>query len=421
MLPEAIDRFLLNLSNEDLRALADELNIQLGFVVSSPITRLELILTEDCPFRCDYCFVKGKSSEHRMSSRTAKAAVDLLLHYCGDSKRIEINLFGGEPLLEFPLIKRVIRYALDRASAVGKKVTWSLTTNGLLVDREKMDFFQSHDILLLLSIDGDKQSQDTHRRLADGGPTFDLVFPKIEFIKQHQAWLGTRMTVTPDTVRSLAENVRFLHEVGIHQFIIGTDHDRLWTRFSQQSFLEQMEAVAHYYMKQKEADSAIRIVSFEKTPDEIAQGCKAVWGCEAGHEKITVTTSGSIFGCSKFLTGSGGTGRYCLGHVNQGITTPRLRAELLDGRSYIRGKCFHCDYAAYCTGGCPADNLLKTGSIFIPDERDCFWHKVGIDLLRKLPGLPMVHRQENKQAVGAVTQPLSGKLVHPLGIRKEEH
>lgn len=220
-----VKRVLAKLSRfteEELFILSDIISTKLREFRYPPITKLELFLTEDCNLRCDYCFLKGKRPQY-MSWDIAKRSVEFLFAESRDARDLTIIFFGGEPLLLWDVIKKVVLYAERLARKYGKTIHYSLTTNGILLSKNILRFSRTHGIMHLLSIDGDRETHDRHRHFPDGSGTFDVVASKIPLLKKYQGWLGARMTVTPETVNSLASNVRFLFSFGINQFIIGTD------------------------------------------------------------------------------------------------------------------------------------------------------------------------------------------------------
>lgn len=389
---QQIDRMLMDLSEEDLNSVASTMAGLAFLKGTARIRKLELMLTEDCQFRCDYCFVQGKNHERRMDLNTALSAVDLLFREAAGAKNVNVTFFGGEPLLEFDLICAVVAY-VEKKLVPEQSVSWALTTNGALIEKRHMEFFQKHSLSLLLSIDGDRTTQDAHRRLASGGPTFDLVFPKIALIKEHQPWLGARMTVNPDTVGYMKENVEFLLGEGINQFIIGPNMDAMWPRDALDAYKQQWFDLAEFYVSEWERAHGFRIRVFEKDLESMASECSGRWGCEAGRDKICVSTTGMIFPCTKFASQNGLSGRYALGDLSSGVSSFARRFELQDNRAAIRGKCLSCHNADYCTGGCPADNLNKTGSIYVPTELDCAFQGIFADLHRRLPRLSTAHQQ----------------------------
>jgi uncharacterized protein len=350
-----------------------------------PITKLDLFLTADCNLRCDYCFVK-KEEGNIMSWDVAKKAVDFLFRESRDVEDITIIFFGGEPLIAWDLIEKIVLYAEKHAPKLGKRTRYSITTNGVLLSEKILRFSKKHNIKHLLSLDGDRESHNTHRKFPNGEGTFDIVISKIPLLKKHQGWLGTRMTVTPETVSKLSSNVQFLFRMGINQFIIGADHDIIWDRKSIEEYERQWEAVAKFYLEMVSKGEPIRMTVFEEDCNEMKEKLSGIWGCEAGVDKVCISPRGEIYPCSRFLGIGAATGAYKLGTVEEGITARKLREDFLDHREMIRYKCMKCRYKDYCSGGCLALNYWKTGSLYHPWYVQCSFTKIHIETLRKVMG-----------------------------------
>jgi uncharacterized protein len=346
---------------------------------SYSLNDIELFVTETCNCKCDYCFVRDKSPKS-MSKDVALASVDYLLKESGKTKDLNITFIGGEPLLEFDLIKTVIEYVDSLKLPSEKKISYSLTTNGTIANHEIFSFFKGR-FNLLLSIDGDKFSHNMHRTFTDGTATFDKIMANLELLKQYQPWLGTRMTVCPDNVNHLADNVKFLFKQGIRQFLIGLSYGSKWSPVSLLIYKEQMMNVLQFYIRLKKANEAIKIPLFEKETGEQKINNK-IFGCRAGRNSLTVSPSGSLYPCSMMLgLTSLKNNTYCLGNIFDGITELHLRDDFLSLHCPDSGKCASCEYTGYCRGGCPAQNYCDTGSIDQPAKYTCEIAKINKSLV----------------------------------------
>jgi uncharacterized protein len=168
------------------------------------LAAIELNLTFNCNLACEYCFVHNKSPEDRMNFATAKEAIDLLIEHAYPN--VTITLFGGEPLLEFDLIKEIVPYALERARQQGVTVGWAVTTNGTLITEEMLQFFAQHQINLLLSIDGGQENHDRYRRTKSGQGTWQQIIDSLPMIRLYQSWLGVRMTISAEAICSMRKD-----------------------------------------------------------------------------------------------------------------------------------------------------------------------------------------------------------------------
>jgi uncharacterized protein len=158
-----------------------------------PVQLIDMLITEDCNCRCDYCFIHGKRPR-RMTEEIVRATVDFLLVKSQSLKDVELLFLGGEPLLAFDLMQLAVDYGEFRSRCLGKLLTFAMTTNGTLFDEEKLTFCRDHGIKFLLSIDGDRETHNLHRKFADGRGSYDAVVRLIGLMKVYQRWLGARVT-----------------------------------------------------------------------------------------------------------------------------------------------------------------------------------------------------------------------------------
>jgi len=346
------------------------------------IDSLELFVTHDCNLRCRYCFV-GKKKSVSMKFGTAKRAVDMLLRESRSAKAVTIVFFGGEPVLEYGLIKKVALYAEKKAKACGKQLTFHMTTNGTLIDKEKMAFFGRHKIRLLLSIDGDRQTHDKNRRTASGKGTFDTVESNIGLIKKHQSWLGVRMTVCPSETGKMFDNFLFLLRKGINQFIIEPNHTARWARRDLDEYARQWRLIADLYDKKTAEKYPLRLVYFENDFELITKANRHFWGCSGGRNGVTIAPSGDIYPCSHFLCSAEHKSDYTwlLGNVKDGISDLDARERLNRLEDDVRPKCSSCRIKDLCTGGCPSENYDTNKSVFEPCARRCEFQMILAGLL----------------------------------------
>jgi uncharacterized Fe-S cluster-containing radical SAM superfamily protein len=183
---ETIERGLRNLSDADMAVLGQQFAAAFAKAQRPAIRKLELFVTEDCNLRCDYCWVP--KHPRVMSFDRAKRAIDFLLEDSAQWDTVNVTLFGGEPLLEWELVRRIMTWSQDRAAAVGKRIEWALTTNGTLLTQEIVQFGRAHRVNYLLSIDGAETAHDAHRRFADGRPSFAEVAERLPLLKRFQGW-----------------------------------------------------------------------------------------------------------------------------------------------------------------------------------------------------------------------------------------
>jgi len=350
---------------------------------------IDLFLTENCNCRCDYCFVGTPDRQSRLSYPAAKKTIDFLLDNWEGPEEPGILLFGGEPLLEFDLIRYLVEYAERRAAAGAPTIGWSMTTNGTLMTKAMMEFLAEHKIRYLLSIDGTRDVHNRHRKLRSGRGSFDQLARRLPLMKQYQPWLGARVTPTPETVASLSQSVDELCDLGINQFIIGMASGVPWSEVDAAAFIEQIMAVYEVYLRRTAAGKYMRFTLFEKNSlDEDSKDLSDIWGCGAGRRRLCVNARGEIYGCARFAAIDNGRGALKLGDVWNGIYNRSERTQLCRGSVWLRPACVECAFASQCTGGCPAINFEETGSIFDPAPHECLSTRVYAQLKERLARHP---------------------------------
>lgn len=338
-----------------------------------PIGCVDLMVTTKCNMRCDYCFVEGKDSGNTMSADIARRAIEFIFRNLGNRQEVEIVLFGGEPLLCFPLIRDIIvPISEQRAAETQKRVTFSMTTNGTLLNKERLEFLRDHKVKFLISIDGLPETHDKHRRMLNTASSAELILRQVTLFKRFQPWLGARMTIHPDAVGSIAANVRGLYCLGFNQVIIGPAFGAVWTEDALVEYDRQMLEVGTFYKTCLQEKLYFRIGLFERDLEAITGNLLNAWGCGAGAGRIAITPTGAIFGCAKLATLDGGRGRWRLGSIEEGFTRVGTRLSLMAPPVSSRKQCLICAYAAHCRGGCPATNYSETGSPVLPSKLDCW-------------------------------------------------
>lgn len=335
-----------------------------------PMSYMELILTDQCNMRCSYCFEADKNP-HIMSEELALQSVDFLMETSRDIKDLTVLFFGGEPLLRFEMIKKVVEYTNARAAELGKRVHYDMTTNGTLVEEEHLEFFRDNGVKFLLSMDGGREDHNAHRRFAGGQGSYDTIRKKIQMFKRYQPWLGAKMTIMPDRGLNLRKNIEELWEAGVNQFIIGYGHGVPWTVQDLLNYEQGLMESCELYLEMKYNRRPFRMSLFEEgEPGEAGE--KHSFGCGAGRGRFCVDSYGDIYGCSKLATITGmHNGVLPFGNVQQGFTRIENRMQFLVSEVGPREKCSACEFREVCGGGCPAVNYARTQSIYDPDDLSC--------------------------------------------------
>ena len=338
-----------------------------------PIKKLEIMHTEGCNLACTYCFEKNMNTHNMIKPEIARAAVDLLFDYSGKQKELSILHFGGEPTLNFSSIKLVTEYAKAKASLTGKTIRFSMTSNGTLIDEEMAKYFAQHRIMVLLSIDGMSSSHNRFRRNKMGNGSFDQTMKGVEILKKTQRWIGTKMTVMPENVQNLYDDVVGLYSLGINQFIIDSASGVNWSQEDMDTYVEQLKRLYQWFKETPRKD--LKISQFELKPKK-----KGYFGCEAGRNKIAVSVKGEISPCSKILGLNNQQPLAKLGDVWYGLYHLENRADLINCYQ-LKSSCEEKGIAADFQGGCFASNYNENKDLFEPCLQDYRFKKIKMEAL----------------------------------------
>lgn len=335
------------------------------------LARITLQLTQNCNFRCRYCIYNGSPnsrqrthSNKRMSWQTAKDAVDFLWNHSVDTSQVNIGFYGGEPLLEYPLIIKVVDYC--ERQFCGKKLTFNLTTNGTLLTEEIIHFLQDHNFHLLISLDGPKEINDKNRIFANGSGTFDSVIKQIELIKRiapvYFKELGISMVIDPmnnfDCINSIEIKGTDLNDLSIIPTIVDYDYEDRKTKFSDdyiwRSRYQLFLAILSEYKRFPDKDlSPITKKSISQMKDEssrIAIGaalqeidCPS-GPCIPGQMRLFVDVSGRFFPCERVSETSNAM---CIGTIKDGFDIEKA-IRVLNAAELTQEECRRCWCFRYC-------------------------------------------------------------------------
>lgn len=327
-----------------------------------------LIITRNCNFSCKYCFAKDSSkTEYRnaiMSKETAKEALIFLVNTSKERKSLEIDFFGGEPLLGFETIKSTIEYSKVLKEKFNKNFLFSLTTNASLLNDEIVDYLNRENISLILSLDGNKKTNDEYRVKSSGSGTFDESFGNIKRVlsKRNEGYY-VRGTYTSKTM-NFPENVRFFYSSGIKKISIEpvvTKNELINLKEDDLTSLKkEYEELSKWYIYAKKADKDLSFYHFEL--DLINGSCieKLISGCGAGVEYLSVSPEGDLYPCHQF----DGNSEFKLGDIHNGVTNSNIASTFRTATIVSNKKpCDNCWAKYLCGGGCLANNYTINNDI----------------------------------------------------------
>ncbi len=350
---------------------------------SSEIKALCLHVSHDCNFRCAYCFADEgayHAAREVMSLDTAKAAIDFLLRESGKRKVLEVDFFGGEPLMNLGVVKETVYYAKERAAALGKKFLFTTTTNGLLLDDETVKFFNEEMENVVLSLDGRKEVHDAVRKTVNGKGSFDAVIGKIKkFVRsrgdKHYYVRGTFTAKNLD----FSKDVLFLADEGFDSISmepVVTDIPDLAIREEHLPVIEkEYERLCDEYIRREAEGRGFNFFHFNIDLEGGPCLQKKVSACGAGNEYFSVVPNGDIYPCHQFA----GEAAWRMGSVFEGKIDPALRAKFAENSLFTRHKCGDCFAKFICSGGCAANNYHYAGDVNEPYPLTCAMMKKRIE------------------------------------------
>ena len=335
---------------------------------SGVVKALCLNIAHTCNLNCEYCFAsQGKYKGERavMSFEVGKRALDWLIENSGSRKNLEVDFFGGEPLMNFEVVKRLVAYARSIEKEKGKNFRFTLTTNGLLIDDDVIEFANKEMSNVVLSLDGRKEIHDRFRVDYNGNGSFDKIVPKFQKLvkargNKNYYMRGTFTHANPDFL----EDIKVMLDLGFTELsmepvVCAAGDPSELTPEDITVVMEQYEKLA-FLMLQKEKEG--KPFTFYHYMIDLTGGpCiyKRISGCGSGTEYMAVTPWGDLYPCHQFV----GDEKFKLGDIYKGVTNLTVQNSFKECNVYAREDCRNCWARLYCSGGCAANAYHATGSV----------------------------------------------------------
>ena len=332
------------------------------------VKALCLHIAHTCNLNCDYCFAsQGKYHGERavMSFEVGKRALDFLVENSGARRNLEVDFFGGEPLMNFDVVKELVAYARSIEKEKNKNFRFTLTTNGVLIDDDVIDFANREMSNVVLSLDGRKEIHDRHRVDYAGNGSWERIVPKFQRLVESRGgknyyMRGTFTHENPDFL----EDIKVMLDLGFNELsmepVVCAEGDPAeLTREDLPIVLDQYEKLAEL-MIEREREG--RPFTFYHYMIDLTGGpCiyKRISGCGSGTEYMAVTPWGDLYPCHQFV----GEEKYRLGDIYEGVTNTAAQCEFSECNVYARPECRDCWARLYCSGGCAANAYHSTGSV----------------------------------------------------------
>ncbi len=363
--------------SEDFKVVAEE----------KPIVKaLCLNIAHDCNLACKYCFASqgdyGGVKRELMSFDVAKRAVDFLIQMSGPRQHCEIDFFGGEPLMNWNVVKQTVEYVESIQEAHNKIFKLTLTTNGMLLTQDKIDYLNEHNLSLVLSLDGRETVHNSMRPSAGGTDTYQTVAKNlVNAVQQREGReYYVRGTYTHKNL-DFTKDVMAMSDLGfVHlsmEPVVGKEGDYVLREEDIPRLKEGYERLADIYLQRQKEGKGDEFNFFHFNMDLYRGPCmsKRLRGCGAGHEYMAVVPNGDIYPCHQFVGKDG----YILGNVFEGLKNFDIPHTFRNTHVMTKPICAACWAKFFCSGGCHANNETFAGTIAEPYELSCELQKKRIE------------------------------------------
>ncbi len=348
------------------------------------IKALCLHIAHTCNLNCEYCFAsQGKYHGERalMSFEVGKRALDFLIENSRTRRNLEVDFFGGEPLMNWDVVKELVSYARVQEKIHNKNFRFTLTTNGILIDDDVIDFCNKEMSNVVLSLDGRKEVHDRLRVDYQGRGSYDVIVPKFqEFVKRREGKsYYMRGTFTHNNI-DFTNDIFHMADLGFTELsmepvVCSPDDASALTEADLPILFEQYEILAKEMIKRKKAGNGFTFYHYMLDLTHGPCIYKRISGCGSGTEYMAVTPTGDLYPCHQFV----GDTKYLLGNLWDGVTNKEIQNEFKLCNAYARPECNDCWAKLYCSGGCAANSYHASGKITGIYEYGCELFKKRIE------------------------------------------
>ena len=308
-----------------------------------------------------------------MPFETGKAAIDFLLEKSVGRENLEVDFFGGEPLMNFEVVKQIVEYARSKEEEYGKHFSFTITTNGVLLDDDNIEYINREMKNVVLSIDGRREVNDRMRVRVDGSGCYDKIVPNFKKLVERRGdkEYYVRGTYTKYNL-DFSEDVMHLYEAGFEEISVEPVIESPEKEYALTE--EDLETIYQEYDKLADRISEVKAqgkhINFFHFMIDLNQGpcvVKRLRGCGSGNEYVSVTPDGDIYPCHQFV----GHDEYKMGNLKDGSFREDIKKEFAGCHVYSKESCKDCWAKFYCSGGCNANNYIYNGNIHKPYELSC--------------------------------------------------
>lgn len=366
---EALDEVQTLKDDEELFTKDSYENYIMDFKKRPTVVKaLCLHIAHDCNLACRYCFAEEGEYHGRralMSYETGKAALDFLIANSGSRRNLEVDFFGGEPLMNWQVVKDLVAYGREQEKIHDKNFRFTLTTNGVLLNDEIMEFANKEMANVVLSIDGRKEVHDHMRPFRKGDGSYDLIVPKFQKFAEsrNQERYYVRGTFTHNNL-DFSKDVLHLADLGFKQIsvepvVAQPEEPYALKEEDLPQLFEEYDKLAAEMVRRKKSGEDFNFFHFMIDLEGGPCVAKRLSGCGSGTEYLAVTPWGDLYPCHQFV----GNEKFLMGNVTDGVTRTDIRDEFKCCNVYAKEKCRNCFAKFYCSGGCAANSYNFHGDI----------------------------------------------------------
>lgn len=348
------------------------------------VKALCLHIAHDCNLACKYCFAEEGEYHGRralMSFEVGKKALDFLVANSGNRVNLEVDFFGGEPLMNWDVVKQLVAYGRSLEEPNNKRFRFTLTTNGVLLNDEIMEYLNKEMSNVVLSLDGRKEVNDKMRPFRTGKGSYDLIVPKFQKLadSRKQTNYYVRGTFTRDNL-DFSEDVKHFADLGFKQMsiepVVGPEEDPYSIREQDlPQIMEEYDKLALEYIKREKEGNGFNFFHFMIDLNQGPCVYKRLSGCGSGTEYLAVTPWGDFYPCHQFV----GNEDFLMGNVDKGIVRDDLTDMFSNCNVYSKEKCKNCFAKFYCSGGCAANSYNFHGTIHDAYDIGCEMQKKRVE------------------------------------------
>ena len=333
-------------------------------------------LTHDCNLRCPYCFT-GDKVAREMTAETARRTADFVIDYAKQhGQRAVFSFFGGEPMMAWDTLRELVLHAERVAAERGVTALFRMNTNGLLLKDEHLAFFEEHDLIFILSIDGNRDMHDAERVTRSGAGSFDVLAAKLPKLLAHNPGLMASVVITPRNVAHAAAGLAFLWDAGFKFAIVKPDVTQDWSRDAIDELERQYERVAEDYLARTRGGDELYLNLLDDKWINHAKGAEGLSiRCDVGSSQLSIAPSGNIYPCVRWVKEDDDTVPR-LGDVWRGLDPERLAA-IREQAALPKQPCGDCAYGdGRCSNECACEHYSATGRIDTPAPALCEHERV---------------------------------------------